>query len=284
MNAQSKRISRLKATVICENSVAGPFGLIGEHGWALYVEADETNILFDTGQGLGILNNSVVLQKDLAEVRALVLSHGHYDHTSGLPAVLNVIGARPVFSHPDVFETRYWRKGGSCREIGIRYRKGYLESIGAQFEYVSRFEEIFPGIYLTGEVPRVTDFERLDPNLQVIKDGSWTQDEIKDDMSMVVDTCKGLVVVLGCAHSGLINILKHVKANMPGRPIHTVIGGTHLGFATRSQLEKTVSALDEFDIQKLGASHCTGLMNGAKLSCELGDKYFFASAGTTLEI
>ncbi len=285
MRGHAGRISRCRATVLCENSVSGPFGLIGEHGWSLYVEADETKLLFDTGQGLGILNNSVVLQKDLSEIRAVILSHGHYDHTSGLPAVLNVIGARPVFCHPNLFASRYWKRDESCREIGIRYRRGYLESLGAEFECTSRFEEIFPGIFLTGEVPRVTNFEPPDPHLQVIApDGSWIQDDLKDDMSMVIDTRKGLVVILGCAHSGIINILKHVRANLPDRPIHTVIGGTHLGFADPSQLTKTIEALEEFRIQKLGASHCTGLSNGAKLYSALGDRYFFASVGVSIEV
>ncbi len=280
-----RKISKLRATVICENSVKGSCGLIGEHGWSLYIEADDTNLLFDTGQGQGILTNSVILQKDLTELRAIILSHGHYDHTSGLPAVLNVIGPRPVFCHPDVFSNRYWRQGDSSREIGIRHRREYLESLGAEFTYVTHFEEIFPGIYLTGQIPRIMEFEPPDPHMQCKDpDGTWRQDPINDDLSMVIDTGKGLVVILGCAHAGLINTLKHIKANLPDRPIHTVLGGTHLASAGPDRLNVTLKALEEFDIKQLGASHCTGLLNEARLFNALQDRYFFPSVGVSLEI
>ncbi len=279
------KISKLRATVLCENSVMGSCGLTGEHGWSLYIEADDSNLLFDTGQGQGILTNSVILQKDLTELRAIILSHGHYDHTSGLPAVLNVIGPRPIFCHPDIFLNRYWKQGDSSREIGIRYRRGYLKSLGAEFTYVTDFNEIFPGIYLTGQIPRVTEFEPPDPHMQY-KDGNgtWHQDPINDDIALVIDTKKGLVVVLGCTHSGIINTLKHIRANLPDRPIHTVIGGTHLASATTDRLYRTIDALKTFGIRRLGASHCTGLLNGARLYNAFKESYFFPSVGFNLQV
>ncbi len=275
----------LTATVLCENSVSGPFGLTGEHGWSIFVETDNRKILFDTGQGQGIIANSLILGKDIMEIDAIVLSHGHYDHTGGLPQVLNLAGRRTVFCHPDVFLDRWWIKDDTQREIGLRYKRSWLESIGADFQFHRDFREIYPGIYITGEVPRITSFEPVDPHMKLrTSDRGWTQDPLFDDLSMVIETEKGLVVVLGCAHAGLINILEHVRKMLPKRPIHTVVGGTHLGFADITQFEKTVEALDRFDIKRLGASHCTGLENGARLYNRLGDRFFFASAGTTIQI
>ncbi len=278
--------SKLELTVICENSVSpGPPGLIGEHGWSCYVETGLQRLLFDTGQGLGILNNSLILKKELSSINAIVLSHGHYDHTSGLPAVLRMSGPREVYAHPDIFLPRYYKRDRDIREIGLRYKREYLEGIGAKFVEVKKFTEIYPGIFLTGEVPRVTTFEPPDPHMK-LKDPEtgWIQDPLLDDLSMVIDTPEGLFVILGCAHAGIINILTYVQENLPGRPIHTVIGGTHLGLADPAQFEDTLSALGEFNIKRLGAAHCTGLKNGARLYSALGDRYFFAPVGTRVSV
>ncbi|MBM9537272.1 MBL fold metallo-hydrolase [Desulfobulbus alkaliphilus] len=270
-----------RMTVLCENSVASPHGLIGEHGWAVHLEAGPHRLLLDTGQGMGLLTNSRVLGIDLRQLDGIVISHGHYDHTSGLPDALNMSGPINVYIHPESFVDRYWLKDDACREIGIRYKKEYLESLGARFQAVTAFTEIFPGIYLTGEVPKVTEFEPPDSTMKIRSaDGAWEQDALRDDLSLVVTTDQGLVVLLGCAHAGLINILTHVNAMLPDQPIHTVIGGTHLGFADAAQFEATVAALHQFGVQRLGASHCTGLANAARLQQHLGEHFFFAAAGT----
>ena len=268
-------------TILCENSVAVPHGVVGEHGWAVLVDTGAYRVLLDTGQGLGLLNNSRVLDVDLRRLDGIVISHGHYDHTSGLPDVLALCGLVDVHMHPDGFIDRYWFKDGECREIGIRHKRAYLESLGARFKPVQEFSEILPGLHLTGEVPRVTDFEPADPTMKIRdEDGGWRQDELRDDLSLVVETERGLVVVLGCAHAGLINILTHIKAHLPGQPIHMVIGGTHLGFADARQFDATVAALRQFGIERLGASHCTGLANCGRLQQAFGEQFFFAAAGT----
>ncbi len=109
--------------------------------------------------------------------------------------------------------------------------------------------------------------------------GEWQQDTLLDDQSLVIRTDKGLVIILGCAHAGLINILTHVNKQFPGENIYAVFGGTHLGFADDGQFEATVAALDDFNIQKIGASHCTGLNNTAKLHHRFGERFFFSSVG-----
>ncbi len=271
-------------TVLCENSVAGPFGLIGEHGWAVHVDMFDRSLLFDTGQGLGIIPNSSVLGVDLATLDAIILSHGHYDHTSGLPAVLGRCGEIDIYAHDDCFVDRYWIKDNNSREIGIRYKRSYLESLGGHFIFNKEFTEIFDKVYLTGEVPRITSFEPVDPHMKSTNPaGDLCQDALLDDQSLVIDTDKGLVILLGCAHAGLINILTHVAEHLPGRPIHTVVGGTHLGFAEADQFEQTMKALDAFSIKRLGAGHCTGLENASRLFHHLGDTYFFSAVGTRIE-
>ncbi len=278
----------LGITVLCENSVAGPFGLIGEHGWSALLEVRGRTILFDTGQGLGIINNSMRLNKDLSKIDMLVLSHGHYDHASGIPQVASLKQHLPIVCHPDIFLSRYWSKDGARRFIGMIHAREYLESLGCKFHFHTTFSEILPGIFVTGEVPRVTDFEPPDPHMEIeIEENGKKiakQDPLKDDLSLIVDTPSGLVVVLGCAHAGLVNILHHVRSHLPNKRIHTVIGGTHLGFATDEQFERTLEAIDEFGIERVGASHCTGLTNSARLFCHLEERFFHACVGVSIEI
>lgn len=276
-------LESLRITVLCENSVGDPFGLIGEHGWAVHVESPEQRWLFDTGQGLGLTANADALGVDLGTLDGIALSHGHYDHTSGLPAALGRSGGVAVLGHPDLFLRRYWHKGGEAREIGLRFAREHLEELGATFSLGATFREIGPGLYLTGEIPRRTTFEPTDPTMMLREaDGSWVGDPLRDDQALVADTVEGLVVVLGCAHAGLINTLQHIRDCLPGRPFRTVLGGTHLGFAAPAQFDRTLSELGRFGIGRLGTSHCTGLANGARLLAHLGDRAFFATAGTSV--
>lgn len=275
----------VRCTILCENSVPSQFGLIGEHGFACHVETPQGCYLFDTGQGQGLLGNARILQKDLRELRGIILSHGHYDHTGGLPDALHQTGPIDVHGHPALFDQRYRATGQLQRFIGIPHRREYLEALGARFRLTTRWQEIGPGVYLSGEIPRQTEYEQGDAKMTAVTaDGERLRpDPLLDDLSLVVETPSGLVVLLGCAHAGLINILRHVSRQLPGKPIHTVLGGTHLGFADDSQFELTLAALDDFGIERLAVSHCTGLSRAAQLQARLGERFSFASVGSVLE-
>ncbi len=275
----------LKITVLVENSVVVPFNVIGEHGFAAFVETKNFNFLFDTGQGKALINNSISLKKDLSSIKFLYLSHGHYDHTGGMVDLLKVKSPLTVYTHKDAFSKRYWFKGGIKKYIGIPFDKAYLESLGAQFVYEKEFREIDSGIYSSGEVERKTDFEKIDAEMKVENSqGNLVQDQIWDDFSLAIDTSKGLVVLLGCAHAGIVNILNHFINKTGREEIYAVIGGTHLGFATDKQINATLEIIEKYNIQKLGASHCTGLEVAGKLYNKLKDKFFFAGVGSVLEV
>ena len=139
-------------------------------------------------------------------------------------------------------------------------------------------------MYLTGEVPRLTPFEAEDKRLMVKKDGKLTNDRLKDDQSLVIKTPEGLVILLGCAHSGIINILNHIKNKMPGQKIHMIIGGTHLGPLTEDQIQQTIKSLKSFSFDRLGVSHCTGLKASMKFMHEFPERFFFANAGSVIKI
>jgi 7,8-dihydropterin-6-yl-methyl-4-(beta-D-ribofuranosyl)aminobenzene 5'-phosphate synthase len=274
-----------KLTILCENSVGRPFGVVGEHGFACFIETEAGNLLFDTGQGMGIRRNAAALGKNLASIRAIAISHGHYDHTGGLPQVLEQTGTVPVYGHPDIFASRTWSDGSATRYIGMRHRREYLESLGARFHLNRHPVEIGPGVYLSGEIPRNNDFEKPDPNMTLHPKGSIAvrPDPIADDQSLIVDSQKGLILVLGCAHAGMINIFDHVMKMFQRDRLYAVVGGTHLGFAQPGQFDQTLKALDRYGIERLGVSHCTGLEKAANLCAHLGERFFFGCVGAELE-
>lgn len=276
----------IRLTILCENSVARPFGLLGEHGFACYLETPQGNYLFDTGQGQTLMPNARYLKKDLAAIKALLISHGHYDHTGGLPQLLEVSGCLDIYAHPDIFVNRYWNIEGQTHYLGIPYRREYLECLGANFELHRELVEIGPGVFLTGEIPRCSAFEKGDIQQWAVSETGEIQkpDPLHDDLSMVVVSSKGLIVVLGCAHAGLVNIIEYVTQQFPEKNIYAVVGGTHLGFADNDQFEETLRVLDQYQIEKVGVSHCTGLPKAALLAGQLGERFFFGNVGTVLEV
>jgi len=273
--------------VLCENTVPSP-GLLGEHGFSAYVETPDAKILFDTGQGFSLIQNSLRLQKELRQVSKLVLSHGHFDHTGGLLAFLGVHGPCDIVAHPDVLSERFrWMPVGPAQEekpvsIGIPWREAYLTTRGARFNWQKTFTEIAPHVYITGEIPRRTSFEVGDPKFVVRQDGQWVSDPFLDDYSLVLKTSRGLVILLGCAHAGLINILDHAIAHTGEERIYGILGGTHLGFCPESQLEQTMAALKNYHIEHLAISHCTGQRPVARLAAEFGKGFAFGHVGYAL--
>jgi 7,8-dihydropterin-6-yl-methyl-4-(beta-D-ribofuranosyl)aminobenzene 5'-phosphate synthase len=276
---------KTKLTILCENSVGVPFGVIGEHGFACYVETENGNYLFDTGQGFAIVQNAIALKKDLGAIEAIIISHGHYDHTGGLPAVLQIKGRVGVYGHPDIFVERIWSSEGKTRFIGIQHTRSYLETLGADFRLGTEMIEIGPGVFLTGEIPRKSEFEKSDANMTVcLANGEKIQpDPLKDDLSLVIDSDKGLILVLGCAHAGMINIIEYAMEKMNRDKIHAIIGGTHLGFSNEEQFDETLKVIDKYKIDFIGVSHCTGLLKASMLHAKFKERFFFGTVGSTLE-
>lgn len=276
---------KCRITILCDNSVGPISGTLGEHGFSALIEpAQGPPLLFDTGQGLALLHNARRMNRDLSAVRNVVLSHGHFDHCGGLLPLLTECGPKQVYAHPGIFTPRFRLKDtGECYPIGMLHSRAQLEDAGASFSISDQFCEIVPGIFLTGEVPRVTLFETGDRGLYIDCTGQ-DLDITKDDQSLILETERGLVVLLGCCHAGLVNTLEHIAYLTGRRDIYAVIGGTHLGFCGQEQLEMTISALKECGVQKIAASHCTGFAASTRLSRELPKEFQLAHVGYSLEV
>jgi 7,8-dihydropterin-6-yl-methyl-4-(beta-D-ribofuranosyl)aminobenzene 5'-phosphate synthase len=278
---------KLRITILSENLVGNLVGS-GEHGFSAFIETDEGNYPFDTGRGHTVVANSLVLNKDLRTIKRSFLSHGHYDHTGGPPEVLKLKGKVDVHAHPHVFLDRIavLKENGKETErfVGIPYKKGYMESLGPNFVFNTDFIGVEKGIFLTGEVPRKTPFEKPDPRLFSKIDGKTVQDTFSDDQSLILNSEKGLILILGCAHSGMINIINHVIDKTGKEKFHAILGGTHLDFLTAEQLEESIKSLKKMEIERIGVSHCTGMRAAFRLHQEFGDRFFYGCVGSVLEV
>lgn len=273
----------IQITTLSENTAN--YGFLAEWGLSILVEVDGTRILVDTGLSFSAVHNAQLLEIDLSTIDRIMLSHGHTDHTGGLREVLRRRGEVEVITHPDMWAIKYTRRNQEEeRYIGIPFSREEMESLGARFNLVKEPVHITDRVMTTGEIPMTSGYEEIDKNLFVKEGGRLQPDRLADDLALVIDTDFGLVVILGCAHRGIVNTLRHAQ-NLTGKePVYAAIGGTHLFRASDERVEKTIADLREMGIQRLGVSHCTGFHASARLAQEFGDIFFLNNAGTRLTL
>jgi 7,8-dihydropterin-6-yl-methyl-4-(beta-D-ribofuranosyl)aminobenzene 5'-phosphate synthase len=275
-------MNNIKITVLVENT-AGRLGVLGEHGLSFLIETGGEKVLFDTGQGFVLKHNLQRLGLSLADVKTTVLSHGHYDHTGGLSVALSLMSNPAIYAHPAVIEPKFGRNtDGSARFIGMsELNKDAL--LHSTWIRTTEPVELPGGLRLTGPIPRMASFE--DTGGPFYQDADCTDpDPIEDDQSAFIDTSKGTIVTLGCAHAGIVNTLKYIQHLTNNRPIHAVIGGMHLHSASEERLNKTVEELRKLKIQFFFPCHCTGFAAAARLANEFPGQASACPVGTKLLI
>jgi 7,8-dihydropterin-6-yl-methyl-4-(beta-D-ribofuranosyl)aminobenzene 5'-phosphate synthase len=270
---------QLKITTLSENTAN--YGFLAEWGLSILVEVDGMRILMDTGLSFSVVHNAQLMGIDLSTIDRLVLSHGHADHTGGLREVLKMKGKVEVITHPDVWASKYTRRDGQEEDQynGIPFSREELENRGAKFNLVREPYYLTEHMFTTGEIPMITDYEGIEENLFVKESGTLRPDPLADDMALVINTEYGLVVILGCAHRGIVNTLRHAQKLTGKELVYAAIGGTHLFRASKERIDKTIADLKSMGIQKLGVSHCTGYRASARLFQEFEDIYFPNNAG-----
>jgi len=274
--------------VVCDNYVTTSFGVVGEHGFSALASVGGRKVLFDTGQGMGLGANSRSMQLELSEVECIALSHGHKDHTGALMEFLDTVGGVKVVGHPSVFDRKATRRNFGGKEIeipiGMPWSRDELEGAGASFELAKEPLEILPGIWFSGEVPMTNDFESTQKELLAESEQGLVPDPFADDASLFLVTEKGVTVISGCAHRGIINSMTYAKTLFPNKPIYAVIGGAHLMEAQPERVRKTSEALIREDVKLVSLGHCTGLPAVFEISKALGERYRFMWVGRRYEI
>jgi 7,8-dihydropterin-6-yl-methyl-4-(beta-D-ribofuranosyl)aminobenzene 5'-phosphate synthase len=275
----------VQITCLDNDCVAMRGGFWGEHGLSFLIESPDCQVLFDTGTSSEILSHNLGrFEKDLHSISHLVLSHGHRDHTGGLDWVLTEAHSPKLIGDPQVFENKVSRNkdSGEIRSVGSPLSRDQAALRSTLMLTAEEFR-IARQVYVTGRIPRITDFEKIPDEMLVEKDGVLEPDQLPDDRSMVITTDSGLVVVCGCCHAGLINTLLYIREHHPGS-IHAILGGIHLKGASPDRIERTIQALsDDFKPEHLYLNHCTGDEAYFALQAAFGECVKPCPAGTVLE-
>ncbi len=277
-------IQKLKITALVENT-AGTLDTAGEWGLALWIEADGHRILCDTGQGHSLLHNAALLGIDLATADALVLSHGHSDHTGGIAALMYTGFHGKIYLHPAVLNKKFRReKTAPHHSNGIP--ASALRALQARSNDIVETPtptEIVPGIIVTGAIPRRHAFEATSGPFFL--DENCTQpDPMVDDQALLIETPRGWTVITGCGHAGIINTLDYAKELIGGGRIANVIGGLHLVKASADRIGTTTDKLRNFEAKVIAPCHCTGFEATGALQRQFGGSVVALEAGLTLQL
>lgn len=287
----------MKITTIIENSLGENKSLLNEHGLSFFIENNGKNILFDTGKSGNFVENAKKLNIDLNKTNYLVLSHAHYDHCGGVRTFLDSFTSKPeLFISNNFFKNsnKYHHSDGNQKldftsdnneynYIGINFDETFIKDKNLNINYVSKdMINITDNIYVFSNFEKTYNFETLNPNMIIKEDENYVIDSFKDEIVLGIDTEKGLLILLGCSHPGILNIVSTI-AKRTDKKIYGILGGTHLIEADEIRINKTIDVLKDLDIKLIGVSHCTGdkAIEMFRNNC---DNFFVNSTGTILNL
>jgi 7,8-dihydropterin-6-yl-methyl-4-(beta-D-ribofuranosyl)aminobenzene 5'-phosphate synthase len=283
-------VVNLKLRVVVENSASlADSEIWAQHGLCLFLAIDlgskRMKILVDAGTSPEVtLHNADALKLDLNDIDQIFLSHGHYDHTGGMIGILKRLNRRvPILAHPAIFSPKL-KVRPFLRFIGPPFSQAEAEDAGAVMLYSQSPVVLAPGVMTTGEIERREPFETVE-GFWTINEGLYSQDLILDDQALIVNIDgKGLAVISGCAHAGIINTIKHAQKVTGVEDLYAVIGGFHLMGANEERIASTVEALLRLDPEMVRPGHCTGAKAVCRLMLALGERCWPLAAGESIEL
>ena len=261
---------QVNITLLVDNEAGD--GLEKEHGFAAWIEFGNRAILFDTGHMGALQKNVEKLGVDLGKAEAIVISHGHRDHTGTLDKVLAVNDHAPVYFANQIDQERWWYMPDADNYGMPEAAKKAFDALPpSRVKPLTSFYYLAPGIGITGPVPRLNDFEDTGGTFH-LDDKRGAVDEIEDDLSMWFETEEGLVVLLGCCHSGLSNTIDYIRKISGIQKVKGVLGGMHLLQASETRLSKTFDVLKGWQPEFLIPCHCTGKESALKMEAAIGSQ------------
>ena len=270
----------MKVSILTENRTSkGKF--LAEHGLSVFIEFNDMNILFDTGQTDVYCHNADIMGVDLSKTDCIVLSHGHYDHCGGY-VHFPVKEKYPVtYVREKAFERKFTKDKNGYREIGIPWK---YEDYKDRIIFTGEKTQIAENIYLCSDIPFSVPFEEPFKGLLVQNGEEKITDRMQDEQMLVIDTEKGLVIFIGCSHPGIANCLSYAKKLFPDRKINTVFAGMHLEVVSDERFRKTIEFLKKLDIERIIPVHCTGVIKACEMKRILGEHCSIYGAGDSFEI
>lgn len=261
-------------------------GFLAEHGMSIYIEHEDTNILFDTGQTDVYCRNAIQMGLDLSKTNHIVLSHGHYDHCGGLVHFPMTEELPNIYVHEAALCKRYALNPDkiSYREIGIPWKLTDYNAINKSIKFVKKNVQITSNISLVGEIPSLVSFEGIPEGFFINKNENMISDMIKDEQMLIFDTDKGLVLFLGCSHPGIINCLTYISKLFPDKAIYALIAGMHLESISPLRLQMTIQSIIDLNIQKVIPLHCTGIFAICEMKKFLDKRCSILTAGDSIEL
>lgn len=275
----------MKITTIIENSKPIDSNLECEHGLSFFVEYDGKKIIFDTGKdGNNFLENADKLGLDIRNADYMVLSHGHYDHTGGVIPYVDTFGNDfKLIINPSVFYPRYKYSGSKKVDIGMPFGREDLEKRNVNTIFSEDIETISDKIDVISGFSLHPEYRMEDSGLFCQEKGVEKKDFMPGESVLVMKHEKGLVLLIGCSHSGVVSIIEKVK-KLYDEKIYAVFGGTHLVVASSEFIDKTVQYFKDSKIEKIGVCHCNGEKAGHRFKEEIPDRYFQITTGKVINI
>jgi len=275
----------MKLIGLVDNAALSHSPFWGEHGLAFLVESPDGRMLFDTGaSGTVLMHNLEVAGIAPETIDALAISHGHHDHTGGLAAFLEQRPGLPLYAHPDLLRERFSQREGKMRSVGIPLAPERLRRL-ADLRLSAEPQEVLPGIWTSGEIVERPEAEGRSAHHFVRGEKGLEPDPYRDDMALVLEAGRGLVLLCGCCHAGLLNTLSHVERVFQ-RPVTAIIGGTHLINADADHLERVRQKMLETEsVRNIYLNHCSGEMAFFTLLTALGPEVVHSCpAGTRIDL